>query len=92
MTQDEYNEITEDTASLSIITYERLEGLIAWLQKFIHSYNEQTQFILETAMLSNVNPELKKRVYLNKRMDELDEMFKNFLAYYNTQPHRPTLK
>jgi hypothetical protein len=66
--------------------------LIEWMQDFIKIHNEQMQFIMETALLASINPELKKRVYLNKRMDELDEMFKNFLTYYHNTPHSPTLK
>jgi hypothetical protein len=92
MKQEEFNRMTEYTSSISMITYERLEDLIVWLQKFIKVHNEQMQFVLETALMANINPELKKRAYLNKRMDELEALTKGFISYYNSTPHHPTLK
>jgi len=80
--QDEHNKMAERTASISMIAYERLEELLDWMQDFVKTHNEQMQFLTETALKANINPELKKRVYLDKRMDELETTLKGFISHY----------
>ena len=92
MNQADYNKMAENAARISLINYERLVGLIGWLQEYIKTTSAHSQWQTESILKSQIDimGETKKTPW--KRLDELEQTLKGFISYYYEEKGKPSPK